>query len=126
VAFDGVRASRFDHVAPDVGRGVRVVAVRWFPPGYAAITLRRTILVRHDRADDDALLAHELVHVEQYREMGPVRFLTRYVTGYVRAWRTARSHHQAYLAIPFEQEARARAAAWRAAHAPRPGADPTA
>ena len=39
------------------------------------MTLGRVILLRRDHAGDEALLAHELVHVRQWRELGPVRFL---------------------------------------------------
>ncbi|MFN0146965.1 MAG: DUF4157 domain-containing protein [Dehalococcoidia bacterium] len=45
----------------------------------SAITLGSHIwFVREEKRDDIALLAHELVHVGQYRELGVPRFLLRY------------------------------------------------
>jgi Domain of unknown function (DUF4157) len=54
----------------------------------------------------DDLLAHELVHIEQYRRSGVVRFLARYFTDYLSARARGLPHRAAYLAIPFEREAR--------------------
>ena len=53
-------------------------------PGVAAMTLGRWILVRRGREDDVGLIAHELVHVQQWREHGAVPFLARYLAEYVR------------------------------------------
>jgi hypothetical protein len=106
------RIARLDGVAPGASARVRVVGVPAFLPRYAAMTLGRTVLVRNDRLDDDRLLAHELVHVEQWQQQGRARFLARYVGGYLRALVRERRHRAAYLAIPFEAEARARAKTW--------------
>jgi hypothetical protein len=40
------------------------------------------------------------------------RFLWRYVAAYLRNRRRLRRHRDAYLAIPFEEQARAEAARW--------------
>ena len=47
------------------------------PPGSAAITLGRLIIVRRRAAGDERLLRHELVHVRQWRQYGAVGFLRR-------------------------------------------------
>ena len=61
--------------------------------------------VRRRAADDAALLAHELVHVRQWRELGVVGFLVRYVGAYLR-WRLrGYGHWAAYRRIPLEVEA---------------------
>ena len=100
--------ARSTHVpARDVERA-RVVVVRTLTPGVVAMTLDRWILVRRGHEHDAGLLAHELVHVEQWREFGPVRFLWRYLSEYVRARLAGQRHWQAYAAISFEAEARAR------------------
>ena len=79
------------------------------PPGAAAITLGRLIIVRHRAADDPHLLRHELVHVEQWRRLGVAGFLARYLWAYLR-WRLrGHGHRGAYLRIPLEVEAE-----WRA------------
>ncbi len=79
------------------------------PPGAAAITLGRLIIVRSRAAGSRRLLAHELVHVEQWRRHGALGFLARYLAAYVR-WRLrGYPHWAAYRRIPFEVEAE-----WRA------------
>ena len=78
------------------------------------MTLGRLILLRRDddRSGRRTLLAHELVHVEQYDRLGVSRFLWRYLRAYGYNLRRLRSHQRAYAAIPFEAEARASAARW--------------
>lgn len=78
------------------------------------MTIGHTILVRPGREDDEALLAHELVHVRQWAELGPVGFLARYLGAYFRNLARLRNHMAAYRAIPLEAEARAAAEAWHA------------
>lgn len=85
---------------------VRVVPVRWLPMGVAGMTLRHTILVRREHTGDEALLRHEMVHVEQWKDQGVARFLWRYLWDYVSGRLRGLSHQEAYLAIPFEVEAR--------------------
>ena len=80
------------------------------------MTLGRLILLRRDddRSGRRVLLAHELVHVEQYAELGTARFLWRYLREYVRnLWRLC-SHRQAYESSSFEAEARAATDRWTA------------
>ncbi len=89
-----------------MSRPARVVPVRWLPLGVAGMTLRHTILVRREHAGDEALLEHELVHVRQWEELGVPRFLWRYLSSYCRGRLCGLSHHDAYLAIPLEVEAR--------------------
>ena len=52
------------------------------------------------------LLAHELVHVRQYRELGFSRFLFLYVEEYFGNRRVGLCHREAYLELSFEKEAR--------------------
>lgn len=75
------------------------------PPGSAAITLGRLISVRARAAGDEALLRHELVHVAQWRRLGVVGFLARYLGGYARARLAGHRHRAAYRRIPLEVEA---------------------
>ena len=89
----------------DVARA-RIVDVPFLTPGVAAMTLGRLILLRRDHAGDDALVAHELVHVRQWRELGATRFLWRYLGAYARGRFAGLSHQRAYEAIPLEVEAR--------------------
>ncbi|MEM8960258.1 MAG: DUF4157 domain-containing protein, partial [Acidobacteriota bacterium] len=51
------------------------------------------------------LLAHEAVHVLQFRERGMVPFLTGYVGMYARARFTGKRHHSAYVQLTEERVA---------------------
>jgi hypothetical protein len=78
----------------------------------SAMTVGSTIYIRSNvlAADPSALgplIVHELVHVQQWAELGVVRFLWQYVTGYLRGRLTGLAHEDAYRAIPIETEARA-------------------
>ena len=98
----------FTHVDPvDTGRA-RVVIVPRLTPGVAAITLGHWILVRRGFETHAGLLAHELVHVEQWRVLGPARFLVRYLRDYLHGRARGLGHWAAYSAIALEVEARRR------------------
>jgi len=105
----------YDLVPADLARRARVQKVPFLAPGSHGMTVGRLILMLRDddRSGQRTLLAHELVHVEQYAELGVVRFLRRYIGEYARNLRQLRNHRQAYLAISFEAEARAAAEQWR-------------
>lgn len=85
--------------------GYRVVVGGPVPPQAAAITLGRTIVVRAEACDQQDLMAHELVHVRQFRELGAVRFVVRYVGSYLRFRLSGFGHMAAYRRIPLEVEA---------------------
>ncbi|MGH8993382.1 MAG: hypothetical protein ACRDZ7_17880 [Acidimicrobiia bacterium] len=89
-----------------MSRRARVIPVRWLPLGVAGMTLRHVILVRRGWEGDEALLAHEMVHVRQWEELGVPRFVWRYLSSYFRGRLGGLSHHDAYQAIPLEVEAR--------------------
>ena len=85
--------------------GYRVVIGGPVPPQAEAITLGRTIFVREHASDHQGLMAHELVHVRQYKELGAVRFLARYLGSYLRFRLNGYGHMAAYRRIPLEVEA---------------------
>jgi hypothetical protein len=105
--LDAREREQFTHVpARDVERA-RLVRVPALTPGVAGMTLGRWILLRRGHEHDTDLIAHELVHVRQWRELGAPQFLARYLGAYARGrWRRL-GHKAAYEAIPFEVEARA-------------------
>ena len=75
------------------------------PPGADAITVGSLVSVRRAFASDAHLLAHEAVHVEQWRRLGVAGFLRRYVGSYL-GWRVrGYGHWAAYRRIPLEVEA---------------------
>lgn len=104
----------YDLVSPDLARRVRVQRVPLLAPGVHAMTVGRFICVLRDddRSGRRALLAHELVHVEQYAELGTMRFLRRYFAEYARNLWHLRSHRRAYEAISLEAEARTATTRW--------------
>jgi hypothetical protein len=96
----------FVHVPPLDRARARVVVVDRLTPGAAGMTLGRWVLLRRGHEHDRQLLAHEMVHVRQWRERGVVGFLVAYVGEYVRRRRDGLGHWDAYRAISFEAEAR--------------------
>ena len=104
--------ARFDHVPRELVERVRFVQVPFLTPGADAMTLGRTVLVRRGHGESLHLLAHELVHVQQWDRLGRVGFLRRYLGDYFRNLARLRRHRAAYLAIPLEVEARERARRW--------------
>ncbi|MDT7542626.1 MAG: hypothetical protein QOE33_2530 [Acidobacteriota bacterium] len=86
----------------------------------SAITFGSRVLIAPGlfSLDDDEILrvsgrlfAHEVTHVLQYKRVGHVRFLSRYLREYAAAWmklggRGAGRHWAAYRAINFEKQAR--------------------
>lgn len=75
------------------------------PPGAGAVTLGALVIVRRGLEDSDHLMRHERGHMRQWRELGVVRFLVRYVGSYLRHRLSGRSHWGAYRRIPLEVEA---------------------
>jgi len=106
----------FDHIPQEVAERARLYRVRHLPPQAHGMTLGRRVMLLRGHESNRKLIAHELVHVAQYAERGYVRFLTRYLTDYVRNLVRLRDHRQAYLAITAEVDARAGAAVWVLAH----------
>ncbi len=91
-----------------------VTVVPWLPAH--GMTIGRFVFLKRSHADRPGLLAHELVHVRQYRELGYLRFSARYLVAYARNLVRFRFRHDAaYRAIPFESEAYRMAGAWAGA-----------
>ena len=81
------------------------------PPGANGITIGPVVSLRKAAAGDQHLLRHEAVHVRQWRELGFIGFLRRYLGAYL-TWRLrGYGHWAAYRRIPLEVEAE-----WEARH----------
>lgn len=106
----------YDHVPAPVTARVKVLRVPFLFGGADGMTLDRFVLLVDDDPSDRTgarrLLAHELVHAAQWAELGVGRFAWRYVLAYLRNRRRLGGHRPAYLAIPYEIEARESAARW--------------
>jgi hypothetical protein len=75
------------------------------------IALGRRVFIRRELFGPDGslpidLVAHEVTHVAQYLRDGPLAFYTRYVAAYAKNRARGLDDHRAYLAIPYEIEAR--------------------
>ena len=104
---------KLDHPR-DVG-GLRRTDGHWLwiggpvPTGSAAITLGSLVIVRRRAAESPGyaeLLAHERVHVEQWRALGIIRFVRNYAGAYVGGRWRGYGHVGAYRRIPLEVHAR--------------------
>jgi hypothetical protein len=81
----------------------------WLPPilGAYAVTIGNSIYYQMQKhAIWTKLRKHEMKHVEQYNKYTVVGFLIIYLFWYVVGRLKGKDHHQAYLDIPFEIEAR--------------------
>jgi hypothetical protein len=101
-----VELTRFVAVPAADRSRVRIVLVPRLTPGVDAMTLGRYVFVKRGHERDRGLIAHELVHVRQWREHGVVGFLARYLGSYVVGRSRGLDHSDAYASIPFEIEAR--------------------
>ena len=90
-------------------------APRWLPHvrsgRYSAIALPWAIYVQAEALQGDprataALIVHELVHMEQWRREGVVRFSWNYVRGYATARIRGADARSAYWDLPSEVRAR--------------------
>lgn len=111
-ALSEAELEAYEHVPRELAAGVRILEVPVLSPGTAAMTLGRLVLLRRGRRGDGLLIAHELVHVQQWSRLGARAFLQQYLGSYVRNLVRLRSHDLAYRAIPLEVEARERAHRW--------------
>lgn len=117
---------RLAHHFPDLDlAAVRLHArlPRYVPGGFRGYASRYRVYLAGAWQEDDgeflALLAHELVHVRQYRELGPWRFRWAYLREYLAGRFRRLGHLDAYRNISFERAAREVEARVRREHAQR-------
>ncbi len=104
----------YDVVDRELAAKVRVVDIPLVPGGFAGITLGRFVCLAEPQptTGTSTLLAHELVHVQQWHDEGIPKFLWAYLRSFTSGLRTHRSWNQAYRHIPHEVAARAAADHW--------------
>jgi len=112
--LNAAELASYTHIRPDVAARARIKTLRWMPGSFQGITLGRYIYLTTPELDDGSsrLLAHELVHVQQYADIGVLGFYLRYLTYFARALRVERRWMPAYRVIPAEVEARALTTQW--------------
>lgn len=115
LSFDEI--AQYDHVADGLLGRVKVIQSRFLPNGADGVTIGKFIFVKPGHFDRpiSKLMAHELVHVRQFAELGGITFVSKYVAEYFTHLWKLRSHREAYLAISFEVEAREVAEKWHRA-----------
>lgn len=126
--LEGPELASYDVLDPHLARRVRILRTPILPRNADGMTIGRWIFLTQDRHrhGDRPLLAHELVHVRQYADLGYLRFSWRYLRDYTRNLIRLRRGRAAYLAIPAEIEARRETAEWQDRHRRRTRAvDPT-
>lgn len=106
----------YDHVEREVVARSRIILVSWLPAKSSGMCLNRLILIKRGRETDPMLIAHELVHSQQWVDFGLVGFLRRYLWDYAKGFLSERNHRDAYRGLRFEKAARAKAAEWRQEH----------
>ncbi len=113
-SLDEEEVSAFDHIADGLCRRVKLIRTNLLPPAADGMTIGSYVLLRGDQIErrSSTLLAHELVHVRQFAELGLVRFGIEYFGAYLKNLARSRNHRQAYLDIPLEIEARKEASHW--------------
>ncbi len=105
----------YDVIDRSLAETVRVFDVPFVPGGYAGITFGRFIFLVKAIPPDGAstLMAHELVHVGQYAEVGVPRYIYAYLKFFFPALYRMRNWNQAYRAIPAELDARDITGQWQ-------------
>lgn len=104
----------YDLIPADLSRRVWVVRVPEPPGPYSGMAIGRFVFLAGDVAPSGSsrLLAHELVHVRQWAELGIVGFLFRYLRDFAVGLKRHRNWHRAYRQIDVEVEARRLAEGW--------------
>lgn len=98
----------FDGVPHNIVMRARFLKIPFLWVG--GVTFGRFIFLKKGLDDSNSrLIAHELVHSQQFDEFGIFGFLSRYIQNYLIQLKLTRNFKEAYLAIPFEVEARRRA-----------------
>jgi hypothetical protein len=111
----------YDLVPAEIARRARIQRVPLLPRGASGMTMGRFVFVLDDTRRDGTskLIAHELVHVLQYRQQGYLLFSIRYLWHYGRGMVRYRLRHRvAYRNIPVEAAAYAAADRWWKARFP--------
>ncbi|MCP3991074.1 MAG: hypothetical protein GY724_18505 [Actinomycetia bacterium] len=104
----------YDLIPAELASRVRVIRAP-IPGPYQGVALGRLVFIGRDIATDGSstLLAHELVHVRQWSELGVIGFGVRYLSQFVTGLAKTRRWSAAYRQIDIEREARSSAEEWR-------------
>ena len=104
----------YAHVDVATRDRARIRSLPWMPGAFQGITLGRNVFLAKEQPDDgtSVLIAHELVHVEQWANRRPLGFLRWYLADFAKNLVAKRHWMRAYRAIEAEEEARKRTQYW--------------
>ncbi len=104
----------YDHVRPDTIDRARIRSLFWLPGTFKGLTLGRNIFLTHDEPADgtSSLIAHELVHVEQFNDRGWLGFLRWYLSDFSSGLLKERNWMKAYRQVTAEEQARRSTHGW--------------
>ena len=112
VKLSQAQIEHFDLVSPKLARRVRFYRLP-FMFWTDGLTLRSTVLLRKGLGgSSDRLIAHELVHVQQWSRAGMIGFLRWYIGDYVRLRLKGHPHRVAYWRLSAERSARLVSSRW--------------
>lgn len=113
--LNDVEIDAYNHVPAGLARRVRVIRIPFIPGGYSGMTMGTWVLVAVPVPADgtSTLMAHELVHVRQWSELGRVRFARSYITSFLSALRVEKAWKAAYWLVDAEREARDETRSWQ-------------
>jgi hypothetical protein len=78
----------------------------WLPEGVDGMTIYPFIFIRPAKKDTpEILMSHEMIHVNQVRRAGWIKFYASYVWYWAKGLSNGNTRDQAYLNIPWEREA---------------------
>jgi len=90
---------------------VKIKYNHWYPRtfGIGGITLYPYILLSyHSGSAPTHVIKHEMIHVEQIRNIGLIPFYKQYMKELSKGLIKFKNYHKAYFSISFEKEAYAR------------------
>ena len=109
-----VEIESYDVLPVELARRVRVIRLPPVGGPFHGITLGRFVFLGKSTCPrgTSTLLAHELVHVRQWAELGVVGYLLHYIPDFWAGLKNHRSWMPAYRDIDAEVEARGDARGW--------------
>lgn len=107
--------SSYDVLPDEILKNVKVIKMPRISKTFTGITLGKYIFLSKKLEYDgkSLLIAHELVHVRQWHELGVIGFLWKYLSEFFKGLIKEKNWMKAYNKISLEQEAQLIANLWQ-------------
>jgi len=107
--------SSYDVLPDEILKNVKVIKMPRISKTFTGITLGKYIFLSKKLEYDgkSLLIAHELVHVRQWHELGVIGFLWKYLSEFFKGLVKEKNWMKAYNKISLEQEAQLIANLWQ-------------